>query len=51
MDNRKKNEEMMERFIQENGLEFGIQEEFRDETPEGGMVVHEWDGGMINGTE
>ena len=51
MDNRKKNEEMMERFIQENGLEFGIPEEFRDETPEVGMVVHEWVVGLIIGTE
>lgn len=50
MDNRQKNEEMMKRFMQENGLVFGIPEEFRDETPEGGMV-HDWDGGMTNGTE
>ncbi|MCI8963618.1 MAG: hypothetical protein HFG37_07895 [Eubacterium sp.] len=51
MDNTHDNKEIMERFMQENGLVFGIPEEFRDETPEGGMVVHEWDGGTINGTE
>ena len=51
IDNTHDNKEIMERFMQENGLVFGIPEEVRDETPEGGMVVHEWDGGMINGTE
>lgn len=51
MDKEQKNEVMMERFMQENGLVFGIPDEFRDETPEDGMVIHNWDGGVLNGTE
>ncbi|MCM1244708.1 MAG: hypothetical protein NC293_03580 [Roseburia sp.] len=51
MDNGQKNEMIMQKFMQENGVTFGVPDEFRDETPDESVIFDEWEGDGTNGKE